>query len=193
MIVTKYLIKQLLHYNLIQDNEKIIIQYGLNGLLSTFCSFTTVFIIGLYNKCFLESIIFTISLYFLRIYAGGYHANTQKKCYITSLLISIFLFAFIRQIILPEKILNFFTISACITIIFLAPIDTCNKPLDIMEKKFFKKVTFCLTAVHLLLYYISYYSNIYPLCWSLAMSLSVTAILLIYAKITKRRVIAKRT
>ena len=182
-MITEYIIKTLKQNKILDSKDEAIVQYGLNGLLSTMFSFLTIFLIGLCCNCLMESIIFTISFFFLRIYAGGYHANTPLKCYGISLAISIILFAIIHNINLHVWFLHTLFICSIIIIFKFAPIGTANKSLDSLEIIFFRKKTLNLLIIHIIVYVISSLLFNYKILWSLSISLTVTMILLIISKI----------
>lgn len=97
-MITEFLTQNLIDAEIIKDDNKEIVHYGIYGLLSTLFNFATILFIGVCCNCVLESILFTIAFYFLRIYAGGYHADTPKKCYFFSVGISIFNFLILRNL-----------------------------------------------------------------------------------------------
>lgn len=63
--------REVIEYGLVQG------MYSLFGILLTIC-------LGWSLNVFFESIIFIITLIPLRMYAGGYHADSRKKCIIIS-------------------------------------------------------------------------------------------------------------
>lgn len=78
-MISKYLTEYMIDANIISEDDKSIIQYGIYGLISTFFNIATILVIGAYYQCIVESMLFTIVFYFLRIYAGGYHAKTNGQ------------------------------------------------------------------------------------------------------------------
>ena len=62
------------------QNEKEIIQYGLNQLFWILLNFFAIAISGVLWHEFCFSILVFLEIYFLRPYAGGYHADTEIKC-----------------------------------------------------------------------------------------------------------------
>lgn len=73
--------------NIVVDEE--VVKYGLE-IISTKVLFAIIIVsIGILTKCFLESIIYTITFSLLRQYGGGYHAETKQKCFVLSVLMLI--------------------------------------------------------------------------------------------------------
>lgn len=101
-----------------------------------------IIIAGLLLGCFFESILFTIAFTSLRQYSGGYHADSQRKCFVLSTLMLIISLSVIKvikifpQLILPLSIITFISI---IYIFAAAPIDTPNKRLDNDEIRVYGK------------------------------------------------------
>lgn len=183
-MITEYIINNLKQNGVLESKDEAIIHFGLNGLLSTIFSFISIILIGLYCDCLMESIIFTISFFFLRIYAGGYHADTPIKCYGTSLAISITVFYIIHRLNLGTMILTFIFILSSITVLILSPLDTPNKPLDQEEYKFYKKKTYKIVGIYIILFILTLLIKQYSISWSICMTTFIVALLQI-TSITK--------
>lgn len=186
-MITEHIIIILKQNKLINSKDEAIVQYGLNGLLSTLFSFCTIILIGLYCNCLMESIIFTISFFFLRIYAGGYHASTPLKCYGTSIAISITVFHFIHNLKLETTILTFIFILSSITLLLLSPVDTANKLLDQEEYKVYKQKTRKIIKIYIIVFFSSSLIKQYDIYWSLCMATFVTSMLQIFSIISNKK------
>ena len=181
-MITEYIIKKLKQNKILDVKDEAIVQYGLNGLLSTTFSFITIILIGLCCNCLMESIIFTISFFFLRIYAGGYHASTPVKCYRLSFLISIIVFYIINRLNLGIMILTFVFLLSSIIILILSPLETHNKPLDQAEYKFFKQKIYKIVGLYVIIFFLILHMKQYYIVWSICMATCTTALLQIYQK-----------
>ncbi len=114
--------------------------------------------IGIMMNMLLEVIIYMSCFIPLRIYAGGYHAKTQLRCYVMSSITTVIVM-YLSNILqrnsgLVEPIVNI--ISVCI-IWSLAPVEDNNKMLSIEERLVYrKKVRSILTLLLMLagLFYI---------------------------------------
>ena len=169
-MITEYIVKNLKQNGVLEEKDETIVQYGLNGLLSTLFSIVTIILIGLYFNCLTESIIFTVTFFFLRIYAGGYHASTPLKCYGMSIVISIAIFYLIHNVKLEAWIITHIFIFSSIIVLLLSPVDTANKPLDKEEFKTYKLKTFKIIGIYILIYSISLIIGIHPYSWSICMA-----------------------
>lgn len=182
-MITEYIIKNLKQNGVLESKEEAMVQYGLNGLLSTLFSLISIILIGLYCDCLMESIIFTISFFFLRIYAGGYHADTPIKCYGTSLAISITVFYIIHRLNLGTMILTLIFILSSITVLILSPLDTPNKPLDQKEYKYYKKKTYTIVGIYIILFILTLLIKQYSIYWSICMATFIISLLQILSLI----------
>ena len=96
--------------------------------------------IGIMMNMLLEVIIYMSCFIPLRIYAGGYHAKTQLRCYVMSSITTVIVM-YLSNILqrnsgLVEPIVNI--ISVCI-IWSLAPVEDNNKMLSIEERLVYRK------------------------------------------------------
>ena len=134
-----------------------IIEYGIwRGKIILVSAFAAVSLSGLMG-IFIQGIIFWISLCALRRYAGGYHADTQNRCFVISFVVLMVSLLFIKRAdnigmtgILIQSIM-------LMIIIFLAPVGNKNHILDEVEKQNYGKKT-RITAIALYFAYILLYA-----------------------------------
>lgn len=125
-------------YGITKDEDKSLYAYGLwQGVILLF-NFSTVFIVGLSFRMLWQSLVFMFAYGILRIFAGGYHARTQRNCYVFSVAIIVCILCLIKYIPFngTSNIL-ILTISSVI-IFLLAPVEDENKPLDEQEQIIYK-------------------------------------------------------
>lgn len=178
-MISKFLTEYLIDAKIIGEDDKTIIQYGIYGLISTVLNIATILVIGAWCNCILESILFTITFYFLRIYSGGYHAKTPGKCYFFSVLIAFFNFGMISKLPLKFSTLTLIFMAASVIIFITAPIDSTNKRLDEIEKEVYRKKSRVIICISIILYFIFFFLKIYPVCWAIGMACANSSILLI--------------
>lgn len=123
------------------DDEEIV-RRGLEVIAIKIFFAVIIIISGLLLGCFFESILFTTAFTSLRQYSGGYHADSQKKCFVLSTLMLVISLSIIKsikifpQLILPLSIITFISI---VYVFVAAPIDTPNKRLDNNEVRVYGK------------------------------------------------------
>ena len=82
--IAQYLTEKLVKNQIIEQESCEVYVYGLQLILSSICITICIISVGLILGQGGAAIIFLASLAGLRHYAGGYHANTYKKCFILS-------------------------------------------------------------------------------------------------------------
>lgn len=164
-----------------------IIEYGIwRGkiiLISAFVAISLSKLMGI----FCQGIIFWICLCAIRRYAGGYHADTQNRCFLISFIILILSFLWIKRFdnigiigILVQSIM-------LLIILFLAPVENKNHILDEREKQKYGKKTRRTTIILYAAYILLYVLNAHKLAISIEVSFIVSAISLIAGAIKNRR------
>lgn len=125
----------------INDEEKDLYYYGFKQGFLLLLNLITVIIIGIIFNMIWQSVIFMAVYSLLRAYAGGYHANTQSRCYLFSIGMITAVLWIIKLIPWNGSICFITTAVSSKIILLIAPVEDRNKPLDLKEKKVFKKRT----------------------------------------------------
>lgn len=107
-------------------------KYGIEITISSILSCFFVIIIGIITGYFVDSVVFLITLLFVRSYTGGYHASTYARCNISMCL------SFISIIFLKTHIANAFSIIGYALLIplivlivsFFCPVENRFKPIS---------------------------------------------------------------
>lgn len=141
-----------------EEEKREIIRFGIErGRILLFSSMGII-LLGYLFDVLKESIVFLPALYFLRIYAGGYHAKTQTRCLVLSVIIVSVCFGSIKYLYGCSKVIIFLIALITGGIIWkFAPVENQNKLLDNMEKKEYQKkaktVLLCQLSVLVWSYY----------------------------------------
>jgi accessory gene regulator B len=109
--------------------------YGIEIMLSTLLEIIAILVSALLFSALKEGIIFIFLFMSLRIFSGGYHAETYRKCFrvtVGSFWATLFV-ANVSANLFEEKILYCFLAFASIYIILRAPIVNKNQPLSSMK------------------------------------------------------------
>ena len=139
--------------------------------------------IGLLFGMLIESIIFLVSFSLIRTYAGGYHASSAIRCYIFSMFVVIFVL-FIQKFFLVYDITYLAALTLASLIIFMfAPQEDCNKPLDEIEQKTYKKYTYRYLIIEIIVVLITYFSGLMVLSKTISLGICMVAFALILGKI----------
>lgn len=127
--------------------------YGIELVLSSLLGNILVILIGIVTGSLIESIIFMAALTSVRVFSGGYHANTYLKCNIITLvsatfsvtLSKLFKTVFSTQVVLYLLICNF--ILLLLTIIVYCPVENRNKQIEHGDKNKFKLISIAVVVI----------------------------------------------
>lgn len=137
--VTERFGEVLVQNKVISLEEKELVIYGLQQGLIMILNVLSSIIIGYIFGMVWQSVVFMITYIPLRSYVGGYHARTQVRCYLFSIvLISLVLWG-IKLIPWTSFICVIVSILIGIVVFVFAPRADENKPLDELETDVFRK------------------------------------------------------
>ena len=145
--------------NTIQSENREIYRYGLEQGFTIILNIVTIIIIGIVLKALPQSLLFMLFYSPLRSYAGGYHAQTATRCYAYSIVIIVLILLAIKFAPITNLIHTFITIISFIIILFLAPVQDHNKPLDKTEHRVYKFRTLNVLIIEFSLFILALYFN----------------------------------
>lgn len=151
-------------------------------MLSKLLNLVTEVIIGWLFSMLFEAIVFLIAFSFLRSYAGGFHASSSGKCYIFSSL------TMVAALLIIKYVDNFFAncifvlLGTSLCLIF-APVESKNKMLDILEKKFYRKKAMLILSLILIVLVLTNLLHIKMIFTTLSVVLLIESIMLVFGKI----------
>lgn len=137
----------LIENEIIEKNEFEIYTYGFEMLIYFIVNISIALFIGIIFNKFIHTIIFLSCYCTLRQFTGGYHARNYIECTLTFVLIYLSTIFISNNIYIDKYILIFMLISSIIIIYKISPLEHRNKPLNIDEKKHYKKIATKLTLV----------------------------------------------
>lgn len=132
--------KRLIDNNIIEQDDEEIYLYGLQMMISGIVKLAGFMVIAWACGWIPEALVFIITFSSLRVYAGGYHADTYFKCFMitaAATFISIFLVKTWVMIYIPGVSAILILIS-CMLVVKYAPIDSPNKRMVGDEKRIFR-------------------------------------------------------
>ena len=125
---------QLAIHEVIPAEDEELYSYGLRQGAVFLLNIATIFCIGWLMGMVKESIVFMLSYLPLRRMAGGYHARTQLRCYLLGIVLTTSVLLAVKWLPWNLPIYSALLLVAGAIIIWLAPVEDRNKPLDEMEK-----------------------------------------------------------
>ena len=141
--------------NTIDDEHYEICRYGLQQGFIIILNIVSTVAVGVVFGMLWQAVFFTAIYIPLRSYAGGYHANTALRCYIYSILLMIAVLLAMKYMAAPRFICVIIIIISCVVILYLAPVEDINKPLDNIEKIVFRKRTYVIAFFEIALYLVT--------------------------------------
>lgn len=131
----------LISEGIIHTEERQLIEYGLEQLKSAIIGLFITIVLGIVFGMLFQAIIFLMVCIPLRMYAGGYHADTRKGCYFISTIMLASCFWCLASI-QWDAILCIIVSGICfLMILFMSPIENDKKALEPIEVLVYKKRT----------------------------------------------------
>jgi accessory gene regulator B len=181
---TKRIVSILLENEKVSSEEVEIYQYAVECLLLKIISFMSILFVAVVMNCLFEYLIIVFAFSLIRRNAGGYHSKTRIGCFVFSLL----LFAFTMIVLKVEIGINidcFLLLIQGVIIMILSPVDTKNRRMDKLERRFFKKQTIFSTVFLLVVYFIiNRWVEHYSRC--IVMGMGIESVLLILGMISNK-------
>jgi accessory gene regulator B len=174
---------QLIANNTINQEDKELYTYGLQQGSLIIINILTTILIGLMFQMVWQSVLFMLAYIPLRSYAGGYHASTQLKCYLLSILLNVLVLLTIKFIPWTNFIILGITLLAATIILLLAPVEDSNKPLDDMEVKVYKNRTRILLICEIIVLMFVIVLDFKQIASCIVLSLLVLSVMLVLGKI----------
>lgn len=138
-------------YGEVEKSNREILIFGIVQSIRMLLNFATVILIGIMMDSFWQGIIFMIAFIPLRSYAGGFHASTPLRCYAFSIILIIGILQAIKitegSTIVPCILL----VVAAISILFLSPMASVNKPLTELQNVTYRKKSIFVLGIYLCL------------------------------------------
>lgn len=132
--IAGFLTGQLLAYNLIEESEQELYEYGLERVLSKVISYSAFLVLALCIRQFIPTVLFLGFLLTLRGRTGGYHASTELRCFVSSMGICVLAVkVLIPFLVLHKGILGTLYVISVAIIFLWAPINHPNVDFSIQE------------------------------------------------------------
>lgn len=123
--------------NVISQKDFDIYVYSFELLISTLINFVMIISIAIFSRKVTETIFYIVAFIPLRIFAGGYHADTHERCLLI-LLISYLVFLILISCvsIYLSIIISLVSLGLANIIIYIyAPVEDPNNPMNEKQKR----------------------------------------------------------
>lgn len=180
--ITKKIISFFINNEIIENDKKELYSYGIRQGILMILNISTIIILGLLFKLTWEIILFITAFIPLRIYAGGYHAKTENRCYLFSIILSLIVIVAIKFISVTYFQILCLTIIGSIIIVALAPIEDSNKPLSQIEVEIYKKNTRIILVIEMLIVIFLLSMKLLEMAFVVAISIFIMSFMLVAGK-----------
>jgi accessory gene regulator B len=129
--------------NIINSDQQDVYAYGMELILSGGIGIFNIILISIFFGGILHGLMFLAVLIPVRLYAGGYHANTHLGCNIAFICVYIFSIGIEKICLHYDIMITIFvlTLIAFMVTTYFSPIDNKNKILMPEEKSRYKEVS----------------------------------------------------
>lgn len=185
-VAKKISYRMVANHTIIEEDEEIY-TYGLHQGIIILISWIVILGIGIFMNMFLQSIFILLFFFPIRIYAGGFHADSLYICYIFSTLMQVGALCILKYI--PFSMwMNICVLLVCSFLILrFSPVEAHNKPLDHNEVKKYRRISIRNFGIELLLWILFSILKFNKLADCIIMSLLMISILLITGVVFKKK------
>lgn len=178
--------KKILDKISVEEQEYIIVAYGIRQLILIILNIIMVIIWGILWRELLFSTAFFLWFAVLRPFAGGYHADTELRCYGMSVVILNIILICKKYILLSVQQYLVVGFISIVLILALAPVENRSNPLGENEIRIYKKNTRIIVIIFSVVMFVSMFVRIEMFYSSIVYSLFLVCISLLAGKIKYR-------
>lgn len=140
--IAECITRKLLASSVIKEEDRALYNYGFFLLITHFLFFVITVLVGFLFSVPSESVLFYIVFMFLRTYAGGVHARTERACtFLTALALTTSVFGISIMDHLDSKTIPMTLFAGgSLCVILCSPLNSREKPLNNSEKKRYRAI-----------------------------------------------------
>ena len=168
---------------IISDEEKEIVQFGLESLGGNLLGIILTLVVGVCFQQVREALLLWFLLFPLRKNAGGFHAKTKVRCFLSSNVTIIVSMVCIQQIRWTETENILITVISAVVIWIMAPVENGNKRLDSVEYRVYRQRTRKILLLEVLLFVLSLTFGWEDLVIVITMVFSIVCVVLVTGKV----------
>lgn len=139
----------LIQKEIVQKEDAELYQYGIENGIVVAGNLLASGIFGIVTGRPGLVLVFLLFYASLRSYSGGSHCKSRIGCFLISMAI-LFIPVYTYEPVMknvPNAVILLIGVLAVVIIIVLAPVESINKPLDEEERKYYARVTHCITSI----------------------------------------------
>lgn len=170
--------------DVIPEEDRELYEYGMVQGVILVINWITAILIGLLFGMLWQSVAFLLLFTPIRIYAGGYHANSQLQCYFYTSALQFAVMAAIQYLSMPLWFYLMTILISAFCIFQIAPVEAENKPMTPVEYKKYGLITRRNWLIEVVLFAVCYFLKWDMLCRCIIMGFALLSILLVLGKLS---------
>lgn len=174
----------------LEPAKRSIFLYGFELALSTLSSFLSIILLSILLGDVFSSLLFIAVFFFLRLFAGGFHASTYTHCFIitNSVYLAVFAVSRLLEVHSVKPVILVLGIVSCTAIYGLAPIKNRKHPLSQARYRRNQKIARALAALEaLIIILITIFGDGVHQLSIFSASLMAVAVMMIIPRLKERR------
>lgn len=187
--ISEFITQNWVNKNIISKEDYELYHYGWFVVLSDLWLFAFTLIFGVIFNITLSSIVFFVTFFLIRRFAGGFHAKTELHCQLISLSFLFFCIVAIKYLFINIDNSYLFIIDLICVIVLplVSPADSPQKPLTLNERKQFKRIVTYIGVILFAANCILLYFKIKFVAVAIICALVLETILVIFGRLLNHR------
>ena len=150
--MTRRILEWLYKLGYVNESNDKIIELGLQRIKSTFASITFLAIVSWLMGDIIVGLLFELTYIPIRIYAGGYHASSKRRCECLSYGSLLLCMILIFYVPMKMEIIHVLLVFSGGIILLQSPIESSNKRLNSVEKKVYRRKSIMYLVIAVFVY-----------------------------------------
>ena len=179
----------LIQKEIVQKEDAELYQYGIENGIVVAGNLLASGIFGIVTGRPGLVLVFLLFYASLRSYSGGCHCKSRIGCFLISMAI-LFIPVYTYEPVMknvPNAVILLIGVLAMVIIIVLAPVESINKPLDEEERRYYARVTHCITALQVCVLIILFCLDLQDYFYAGYVSIVLVAVFMVMGKIAVKR------
>ena len=156
--ISQIITQKFVTLGIISEDDYEIYKYGFELLIALLSTTIVIILISIFINKFVETILYLVGFFSVRVICGGYHAKHHYTCFVAT--ISSYLLFLLLNICFSSKpylslVTGVMTIVSLILIIAFAPIEHPNNPMTEYRKSRNRLLSFILSIIICLVYFVA--------------------------------------
>lgn len=147
--LTRSISQSLLENNFIGKDDVELCQYGIEMFIICVLEMTAILLLSVIIGNFIETVIYMLAFIPMRVYSGGYHADTRLRCFI--ILLAVYAaFSIINRYNFFIEFSIFILIALLLNILFVymwSPLPNRNKTVNEKQLHHYRKMSILLSVI----------------------------------------------